>query len=304
VTAGAPAVVVGFWRRVLADLLDAIVLGGVGWGLGYPFRYALSELGGHAAWIGLVVSLLYAGVLQTRTGGGQTLGKRAVGIQVLRRDGRYLSYARSLIRHVVVSFVFYNGMYGSLFAFVSPPLARVLGTVFLLAVLWAFFACFLMIPMHPLKRGLHDLVSDSVVVYKGRYDAAVLETLEDPRRARRALGLVALLTALVLCAFLWALHNVGRQQLTRLSALQHELAKDYTVTRINDVTFNGKHRTLHVEIWLPLRQYEDKAERERIRAAVLARTRASVPAIADFERVRVRVASGFNVGIARVGMND
>ena len=69
--------------------------------------------------------------------------------------------------HLAVSFVFYNGLYGSLVALLPSKASMAVGPVFLLTLIWAFFACFLLIPMHPLKRGLHDLAAGSVVVYKG-----------------------------------------------------------------------------------------------------------------------------------------
>jgi hypothetical protein len=56
-----PKVVVGFWRRFVADLVDALILAAFGWIIGYPFRYVLSDLGSRAAWIGFAISLLYAG---------------------------------------------------------------------------------------------------------------------------------------------------------------------------------------------------------------------------------------------------
>ncbi len=296
---------VGFWRRFFADIFDALVLGCLGWAIAYPCRYALSELGDRAAWLGLAISLLYAGVLQTHVCSGQTLGKRALGIQVLRRDGSFLSYGRSLGRYLVVSFVFYNGMYGSIFGLVSPRVAEVLGTFFLLAVVWAFFACFLMIPLHPLKRGLHDLASDSIVVYKGRFDAPTLAALENPRRGRRAIALMGVLALFVIGACFWAAQTLSKHaNLGRLTALQQQLSKDYEVTKVNDSTFNGAHRTLNVVIRIPLRRYDDKSERERVRADVLARTKATLPGITDFERVQVRLISGFNLGIARMNMSD
>jgi len=65
------------------------------------------------------------------------------------------------------------------------------GPVFLLTLIWAFFACFLLIPMPPLKRGLHDLAAGSVVVYKGRYAAGALDALENAAKVSRALWILS-----------------------------------------------------------------------------------------------------------------
>jgi uncharacterized RDD family membrane protein YckC len=251
--------VVGFWRRVGADLLDILVLGAVGWAIAYPVRHRLSELGPRGVWGGLVINLLYAGVLQTRFGSGQTIGKRALGIQVLRLDGSFLGVGQSFARYLIVSFVAYGGMYASIANLLVPRDAEAVDAVFSLGEVLAFFACFLMIPLHPLRRGLRDLVSGSIVVYKDRYEAAALHTLEDPPRERRVLGLLGALGVLGFCVFLWGAAAASKQP---------------------DLTAG----------W--------RVERERVRADVLARTRANVPGIEDFERVAVRIESGFKMGIA------
>jgi uncharacterized RDD family membrane protein YckC len=297
---GAPRIVVGFWRRVAADSIDVIALGVLGWGIGYPFRYALSELGSRAVWIGLATNLLYTAALQTRFGHGQTIGKRALGIEVLRRDGSYLSGSRSFLRSLVVSFVPYNGMYGSLVGSVSPRVGEVVGAVFLVAVFWLFFACFLMIPLHPLKRGLHDLVSGSIVVYKGRYDSGALERMEDKRRTQRVFALTGALAILAVGAVFLSIRSTEqRVDIIRLSALRDELAKDYRVVNIRDSTFNDAQRTLIVEVWVPLRVQEDETERERVRAEILGRMWAILPGIEN-EKVRVEMTSGFQLGIANM----
>jgi uncharacterized RDD family membrane protein YckC len=294
-------ILAGFWRRFVAEVLDALLLGATGWAIGYPFRYVLSDLGSRAAWIGLVVSLLYAGLLQSSLGRGQTLGKRALGIQVLRRDGGYLRMGASMLRFLVVSFVFYNSMYGSFLESVSPGVAAVAGSVLLFVVVWMFFACFLMIPLHPLKRGLHDVISGSVVVRKGRYDAALLAQLENPRRARRALGITAVLAVVMLGGVIWGIDSLAKgADMAVMKSLRDDLAKNYQVTKVSSSTWNGAHRTLNVEIWITLRVQENEKERERLRAEVLARTRSLLPKTEEFEKIKIWMKSGFQLGIANM----
>ena len=299
-----PRIVVGFWRRFFADSLDAVVLGVAGFTIGYALRYTFSGMGLHALWVGLACSVLYFGLLHTRLGAGQTPGKRLLGIQVLKRDGTFLSLRDSLIRYLAVSFVFYNGLYGSFVALLPPSASMALGAVFLLVVAWAFFACFLLIPVHPLKRGLHDLLAGSVVVYRGSYDAAVLEQMENPANAKRALLTLGGVTVLLAGLLVAGLFSMRSGEIAELSTLAATLGREYDVRGVNSSSFNGQQPILFVEVFLPLAQYDDKAQRERVRADVYQRVQAGFPTLEKYQNVRVVVLSGFNIGIANLNLRD
>lgn len=206
-------IVVGFWRRFIADALDDLLLSAVGFAVAYPLRYQLSALGFSAIWIGVVASFAYFGILHTSIGNGQTVGKRLLGIQVIALDGSHLGPGKSLLRHFAVSFVFYNQLYGSFLQWIpvkaGMTAGAIAGSCYLLFVIWMAFACFLMIPMHPLKRGAHDLLAGSLVVYKGTYDAAALEKLKNPARARTALLSLTTVSALITALAGYAIYRGG-----------------------------------------------------------------------------------------------
>jgi uncharacterized RDD family membrane protein YckC len=83
----------GFWQRVGAWIIDALLLDAVGFAL----RAGLKTAG---AVIGLIVGIGYFVYLE---GGqtGATLGKRAIGIRVIDFDtGTPIGYARAFIRYI------------------------------------------------------------------------------------------------------------------------------------------------------------------------------------------------------------
>jgi uncharacterized RDD family membrane protein YckC len=300
-------IVVGFWRRLFADLIDAVCLGVPGYGLGYLFRYQLSTMGLHSLWIGLACGLMYYGLFHSRPGHGQTPGKRLLGIQVLRRDGGYLGLGSSFLRYIVVSFVFYNPLYGSLAGYLPADTMMAVGSVFLLLVVWAFFACFLMIPIHPLKRGLHDLAAGSIVVYRGKYDAEALAKMDDPAKSRRAWLILACISAIVAGVLFYGLYKVEKtmvSDLGELTAMQKALQDEYDVRTVNVSTFNGKPNGLTIGIWLPMKQYEDRDYSERLREDVKRKVKARFPDVEKYGGLRVKTMSGFNIGIANMNLND
>lgn len=300
-------IVVGFWRRFFADFLDALILGVPGYGIGYLFRYTFSAMGMHAIWIGLVCSFLYYGLQHTRLGGGQTPGKRLLGIQVLRRDGQYLGFGKSFLRYLVVSFIFYNGIYGSLLNHLPQSAMMAVGSVYLLVIIWSFFACFLMIPFHPLKRGLHDMAADSVVVYKGCFDSDALDQMEDSAKVKRALVIFSVGSCIFAGVCIWCLLKFTsghRADMSKMTEIQKFLSAEYDVPQVRANNFNGKAESLALVIYVPLATFENKTEKEKIRQDVLSKVSAKFNDLERFGKLRVVISSGYSIGIANYNTSD
>lgn len=99
----------GWWRRVGAYMIDVVVIliGGL---LLVGILAGLGAIGGKTTTIvgviiGVIayfaVALLYAPLLMARTN-GQTLGKMAAGIRVIRADGRRMDFGWAALREVAV----------------------------------------------------------------------------------------------------------------------------------------------------------------------------------------------------------
>ena len=100
--------VIGFWIRLLSDVLDCLILGGFGYLLSIPLKEMFYLIGESAFLIGVIISFLYYGILQSSTGGGQTLANMLLRVQVLRLDGAYLSKSRSFLRFAIPAFLLFN----------------------------------------------------------------------------------------------------------------------------------------------------------------------------------------------------
>lgn len=101
-------IVVGFWLRLITDILDVIFLGLFGALLALPLRGLFYSIGEDGLWIGLCITFLYTGILQSNIGQGQSLAKKLLKIQVLHRDGSYLSLPRSFLRYTIIALICYN----------------------------------------------------------------------------------------------------------------------------------------------------------------------------------------------------
>jgi uncharacterized RDD family membrane protein YckC len=103
-------IIPGFWARVLALLVDEVILGAV---LTIPGVAASHFLSTHplvTLLVGSVVAIPYFTILNSRIGKGQTFGKKALGIRVTDRGGELIPVSRSGLRAVVflIPFIFGN----------------------------------------------------------------------------------------------------------------------------------------------------------------------------------------------------
>ncbi len=91
-----------FWSRVIALLIDTFVLGIIGFIFGLIFENFLVSIGNLGLLFGLLVSIIYFTIFDSRLLNGQTVGKRAFKIQVIKKDGGFLSIKKSLIRAIIL----------------------------------------------------------------------------------------------------------------------------------------------------------------------------------------------------------
>ena len=106
---------------------------------------------------GFAIALGYFGWMNSGRAGGQTLGKRLLGIRAVHVDGTLLSVPRAFARYAVL---------GVPFAFSGPlPLpgvASVVAAIFVAGLLLAIVALFLF--DRKTRRSVHDRVVGSWVV--------------------------------------------------------------------------------------------------------------------------------------------
>jgi uncharacterized RDD family membrane protein YckC len=150
----------GWWSRVWAALLDGLIIGvgglllmalfGAVFSVGF---FASDEAGVISVIVGLmlafgafaIVSLLYAPLMMARTN-GQTLGRMALGIRVVRANGHPMTFGWAMLREVAVKWLLF-GVVGGSFTF---------GLASLLDVLWPLW--------DDENRALHDFFVDTRVV--------------------------------------------------------------------------------------------------------------------------------------------
>ncbi len=123
----------GFWIRVLAYIIDAIILGIIGSIITSILNLSLN---GRSS-VNLILGLIYFTYFWSNSSvwPGQTVGQKLLNLRVIKTDGSDLDIGRSVIRYVglIISFI-----------------------VILIGVIWVAF--------DPNKQGWHDKIAGTYVV--------------------------------------------------------------------------------------------------------------------------------------------
>ena len=115
----------GFWARLAAYLIDYFIIGIICW--------VISLFGLFGNILRYVILAVY--LIGFWGAAGQTPGKAALGIKIVRLDGKNISFSDAILRFI---------------GYIASSIILLIG--------------FLMIGWHEKKRGLHDLIAATVVI--------------------------------------------------------------------------------------------------------------------------------------------
>ena len=284
------APIAGFRRRVAAFVVDALIIGLVGYLLGLALFAAFVRLGPWGPCVGFVVALGYF-VPQESARGGQSLGKRLLRIRVVDAQGLTLRPARGAVRFAVLAAPYFLlgaalPMDVTTFAGGIPLALVALGGLIAPAYLLAF--------NRRTRQSLHDLAVGAFVV------RATAGARGAPGPARVCRGHLAIAGVLALLAGAMPLFHPRLAQARELGqrlAAQPELRSVNVFEaepRVYSIEFSGVRRELLIQATIarPLDDYVPLST--RLAGIALA----TFPAAAHEDLVSVRLAYGFDIGIA------
>jgi uncharacterized RDD family membrane protein YckC len=152
--------IASFGRRLLAFILDSLIVGVAAFVFAIPFFNPLSKLGPYGRLVGIVLALPYYAILNSKIGNGQTIGKRILDTQVVDAKGQTISFGRSLVRYLLLAVPYFLSD-----ASISKARLSLLGSVSLQALgVVSGATLYLLIFNRRTRQGIHDLAVDTFVV--------------------------------------------------------------------------------------------------------------------------------------------
>ncbi|ESQ90457.1 hypothetical protein ABENE_12100 [Asticcacaulis benevestitus DSM 16100 = ATCC BAA-896] len=289
-----------FWPRVGAWFIDAVLLGIVGYAIGWMAMDYVSPLGANGRFFGLAAGVLYNGILGSSLGGGRTVGKRLLGLKVVGLNGKPLNLFVSLWRalFLVVPGIL-NGWY---FNVTDPFSVQVLTLVAITAVFGIGLAqVYLLLFGWPARRLVHDLVSGSVVI---RAETGQFPTPKVGVHVVVATGIVLLALGLAMAGpamlkawmpkfeTLLAPQQKVVDAVGRLPEVGEVSVQDSTMTFYS----NGQQSTTRTLI-VTARTGKWPADTDALLAKIGAQA-VKVYSFAPGQRLTVKIVRGFDLGIA------
>jgi len=151
----------GFWRRIGAFLLDSVVLGIVGLGMGFFLEKFFVEIGAWGILIGFSIALIYFGIMNSGLANGQTLGKKALEIRVVDGKNKPISFIKSIGRYSVIGIPYFlNGA-----QFPVEATSTVWHEIFSFVCFCVYLSVvYLYVFNRNTRQSLHDLIFGTYVV--------------------------------------------------------------------------------------------------------------------------------------------
>jgi uncharacterized RDD family membrane protein YckC len=153
---------VGFWKRVLAFLLDAIIFSPIVFLYMRYDRYFLENRLVFPVLLYLILPCFFQVFLNVKYGG--TPGKLIVGIRIVDCDGHYISLMQSIYRvspQIIASILSIVGDF-----FISGEQIKRIITLIEGAITWFYFIDVLVIVFNKKRRAIHDYIASTYVVTK------------------------------------------------------------------------------------------------------------------------------------------
>lgn len=282
-----------FWRRVFASIIDGLILGAIGLGLGAFASDFFANLGPWGFLVGFSIALVYFGLMDSTITSGQTPGKRLLGVRVVDTEGRTVTAGRAILRYIVIGVPF------SLNGFAVP--VGIVGSLVLGLIVFGLGLSipYLLIFNRRTRQGVHDLVAGTYVVY-ARGEGSV--TVPGVWRGHAIFPSVVVLAVLALFAFQfkWT-DNAEFKQLIAIQQMVISEADAWNAKVLNGTSHSSGDVSTYLQV---IATVKEKPNDDEVQAESIARMIAEqFPDAVNKDALHVTISYGYDIGIARLFFN-
>ncbi|KQV86293.1 hypothetical protein ASD15_29955 [Massilia sp. Root351] len=270
-----------------------LILGIIGLAAGALFGAQFAALGAWGTVVGFIVTLAYFGFTESRTGGGQSLGKRALNLRVVSRTGEALSAPAAFVRAAVLCVAYF--LNGAGFDFGRANQWGAVGISVLIFGL-IFSMVYMLIFNRRTRQSIHDLAVGAFVV-KGGPGKGGLPTGPIWRGHAAVVGVAILVMSVG--GLLISKHFLQTEPLANLALIQQKIdalpGVDRVGVNLNSLSSNnGTTTRLFINAVVDASAPNQEVLARRIAQVALT----NYPAARRQHAIAVTLSSGYDIGIA------
>lgn len=150
-----------FGRRIAALAIDLIILAIIGYTLSLVGKEIFVELGIHGVLFGWLISTTYYAILNSKIGKGQSLGKKAMHLEVVKVDGSLLTVKEGIVRSLLFTtpFFLFNYIQNLLYLPIVSSVFGALNIAYYVGLFYFFI-------VNSDRRTVHDLFAQTLVKFQ------------------------------------------------------------------------------------------------------------------------------------------
>jgi uncharacterized RDD family membrane protein YckC len=292
----------GFWRRFFAWLLDVIILGVIGQIIGVVFSSFLFSIGPYGRPIGLLFTIPYFGIMNSKIGGGQTLGKRIMKIAVRNKDNEPIELWRSIVRILLIALPsLFNG-------WAVPVFQNLIVTWFLTLIVFGLGGAifYTMVFNRKARQGIHDLLLGTYVVH---LHEKPIESFPTTPRIHWIVSSIwiGILAIGILVISAVAPSFISKTPLAPVMSLYNILQDDprFFSVGVNSNTFYGSNgKTSHsliITAWYKGKLAEN--DRKEVVESIVKTVLENAENIDNYDGIQVKITSAYDIGIATANLS-
>jgi len=160
------------FKRVIAIIVDFIILAIIGAGLGTILSFEFAQLANHGVLVGWLIATIYFGISNSKIASGQSVGKKMTSLQVVDNNGDFLNIRQAFIRSLFFTTPFFLLEYFQNLSLTPQIISHLLGAIniaYYVGLLYFFIA------NKQDRRTVHDIFAKTCVKFQDQTEVAIQE---------------------------------------------------------------------------------------------------------------------------------
>jgi len=283
-----------FWTRVWALLIDSLILGVIGYLLGLTIQDFLVSIGSYGLLFGLVISVAYQTICNSKLVNGQTIGKRIMDIQVVDINGNTIDISKSFLRALLLSFPYFTAQL-TIPGLSDIAIVSVIKTIVLSSIVIGVVVIYIF--NKQTRQSLHDLVVGTFVATTDRNEEpATLPTMTKTPFYVFG-GLVILLIGVSVFTATWKAPEL--KNVLSIYSKVSDIDGVLKASVVKNTKYGKGSKTLSYEAKLWVQNLpDDKLENDKVVREVAQTILDNATSIDSFDIIAISMTREFNIGIA------